>query len=130
MSRKANDIDSLGGVQHFHPHNISSHVSPSLKLAVFFRQASAHRSVPNRNLVYIGIFATLEICFIFDAGSYLASADENAFAGGLSKVAGGFAFAASVLGYYAMVHYLWEEYLPIKVPMGDTSRYFRGRKSR
>lgn len=44
-----------------------------------------------------------------------------------SIVGGAFAFTASVLGYYTVLHYLCEESLPVSVPMGDTSRYFKGR---
>lgn len=38
---------------------------------------------------------------------------------------GAFAFIASVLGYYCVAHYMCEESLPFRVPMGDTSRFFQ-----
>jgi hypothetical protein len=92
-----------------------------------------------RNLVYIGIFSTVALCLTLDAASCFAVADGNVNAGTvLHKFAGAWGFAAGLLGYYALAHYLFkcESSLPlgIDIPLGNTSRYFarvrnhRGRK--
>jgi hypothetical protein len=81
-----------------------------------------------RNVVYIIIFLSLELCLIFDAASQFKRADgmielsEN-----LSTVGGAFAFVASIFGYYTVLHYLCQESLPFTVVMGDTSRFFERR---
>lgn len=81
-------------------------------------------------MVYIAIFTCLEVCFTLDASSYFAMADgHKGTYDVLQKAAGAFAFIASVLGYYTVLHYLCQDVLPFKVSMGDTSRFFtKGRK--
>ncbi|KAF2011824.1 hypothetical protein BU24DRAFT_352987, partial [Aaosphaeria arxii CBS 175.79] len=82
-----------------------------------------------KNIVYISIFTTVELCFLSDAASHFAFADHRvAIADGLGKTSGAFGFVAGLLGYYATAHYLCEEALPFRVPMGDTSRFFRNMK--
>lgn len=76
-------------------------------------------------MVYIGIFATIELCFSLDAASYFAKADGKPdIALTLAKSAGVFGFTSGLLGYYAVLYYLCQDALPFKVPMGDTSRFF------
>ena len=78
------------------------------------------------NLVYILIFLSLELCLCFDAASQFKRGDGRfSTSKTFSTVAGAFAFTASILGYYTVLHYLCEESLPVSVPMGDTSRYFK-----
>ncbi|KAK5800878.1 hypothetical protein VI817_003090 [Penicillium citrinum] len=78
------------------------------------------------NLVYILIFLSLELCLCFDAASQFKRGDGRfSTSKTFSTVAGAFAFTASILGYYTVLNYLCEESLPVSVPMGDTSRYFK-----
>lgn len=80
----------------------------------------------NSNIVYIGIFLTVELCFSLDAASYFRRADGDPVAGlALSKAAGAFGFISGLLGYYATFHYLCQDAIPFRIPMGDTSRFFR-----
>ncbi|KAJ5102997.1 GPR1/FUN34/yaaH [Penicillium argentinense] len=82
------------------------------------------------NAVYIMIFVSLELCLIFDAASQFTRADGKlSLSGSFSTVGGAFAFIASILGYYTVLHYLCQDSLPFTVHMGDTSRYF-GKGSR
>lgn len=77
------------------------------------------------NVVYILIFATLELCLIFDAASQFTRADGKiGLSESFSTVGGVFAFISSILGYYTVLHYLCQESLPVSVVMGDTSRFF------
>ena len=86
-------------------------------------------TVPCSNLVYIGIFATVELAFGLVAASYFATADGNLIAGtALKKTAGAFAFLSGLLGYYTLGHLMCQEALFFSFPMGDTSRYFKARK--
>lgn len=78
-----------------------------------------------RNIVYICIFVTIEICFCLDASSQFAHADGKLAMGStLMKAAGAFGFIAGLLGYYCVLHYLCQDALPFRIPMGDTSRFF------
>lgn len=80
----------------------------------------------NRNIVYILLFLTLELCLIFDAASSFVLADGLVDkSANLMTVAGAFAFVSSLLGYYSVLHYLCEDSLPFSVPMGDTSRAWK-----
>ena len=77
------------------------------------------------NVVYILIFATLELCLCFDAASQFTRADGKLeLSQSFSTAGGAFAFASSILGYYTVLHYLCQESLPFSVPVGDTSRFF------
>lgn len=74
---------------------------------------------------------TLEFCFSLDAASYFARADGKLTASDALMVSAGvFAFIASLLGYYTLAHYFCEEALPFKVPMGDLSRFCKGRRTK
>ncbi|KAK7726735.1 hypothetical protein SLS57_003296 [Botryosphaeria dothidea] len=80
----------------------------------------------NRNLVYIGIFATVELAFLLVAASYFAAADGNADASvGLKKAGGVFAFLSGLLGYYTLGHLMCQEALFFSFPMGSTERFFK-----
>lgn len=69
---------------------------------------------------------SLELCLCFDAASQFTRADgKSATSASLSIVGGAFAFIASILGYYTVLHYLCQESLPFTVHMGDTSRFFK-----
>ncbi|CAH0050978.1 unnamed protein product [Clonostachys solani] len=77
-----------------------------------------------RNITYVGIFSFVELCLIFDAASYFASAEGKIELGtNFMKASGGFAFAASILCYYTVLHYLCEDALPFRVPLGDLTKY-------
>jgi len=82
------------------------------------------------NLVYIGIFGFVELCFVLVAASYFAAADGHAIAAeALKKSGGAFAFLAGLLGYYTVGHLMCQQALFFSFPMGDTSRFFiRGKK--
>lgn len=88
-------------------------------------------NVPSyRNIVYILIFTTLELCLCFDAASSFVTADGRLQLGtDLMTVGGVFAFLSSLLGYYCVLHYMCQDALPFPVPMGDTSRIFRFRRA-
>lgn len=80
---------------------------------------------PSSNAVYIGVFGAIEACFVLDAISQFAMADGKLQSyHNLQMAAGAFGFAASLLGYYSVAHYLCADALGFALPMGDTSRYF------
>ena len=86
-------------------------------------------SSSTRNIVYIGIFAFVELAFTLIAASYFATADGNASAAiALKKSGGAFAFLAGLLGWYTVGHLMCQEALIFRFPMGDTSHYFKPRK--
>ena len=67
-----------------------------------------------------------ECCFVFHAASHFALADGYSTGGDtLQKLSGVSGLVAGLLGYYAAAHYLCEDSLLPKIPMGDTSRFFR-----
>ncbi|KAL2209972.1 hypothetical protein CC79DRAFT_1394280 [Sarocladium strictum] len=72
------------------------------------------------NVVYVMIFTTLELCLVLDGASHFWKADghDDAYAR-LQKVAGAFAFIASILGYYTAAHYFLEDAIGFALPMGD-----------
>jgi len=81
--------------------------------------------IASSNLVYIGIFATVELAFALVAASYFAAADGKAAqATALKKAGGVFAFLSGLLGYYKVAHLMCQTALFYRFPMGDTSRYF------
>jgi succinate-acetate transporter protein len=68
----------------------------------------------------------LELCLIFDAASSFTLADGNVKTSeNLITAAGAFGFISALCGYYCVLHYLCEESLPFRVPMGDTSRAWK-----
>ncbi|KAM0715787.1 hypothetical protein Q7P37_008301 [Cladosporium fusiforme] len=80
------------------------------------------------NVVLIGVFTTIFLCFSLDAASYFALADGHTAAStALLKTAGAFGFISGLLGFYTVAHYLFDENLGVVLPMGDTSRFFKGR---
>lgn len=81
------------------------------------------------NLVSFGIFATIFLCFTFDAASNFALADGNAgTAKALMKAAGAFGFISGLLGYYSCAASMCQDALPFNLPVGDTSRFFNRRR--
>lgn len=83
------------------------------------------------NLVYIGIFFTVQLAFTLIAASYFASADGHANAAlALQKSGGAFAFVAGLLGYYTVGNLMCQEALFFRFPMGDTSRFFVAQASK
>lgn len=76
-----------------------------------------------RNLVYFGTFAAIEICFCLDATSNFIRADGDL---GLSmtimKIGGVFGFIAGLLGFYIVAHDLIQDVLPFEIPMGQFSK--------
>ncbi|KAF7550660.1 hypothetical protein G7046_g7946 [Stylonectria norvegica] len=82
------------------------------------------------NLVTIGVFATIDLCFSLDAASSFALADgKEDTAATLMKAAGAFGFISGLLGYYSVAHDMCEDIFPFAIPLGDTSRFFRVRRS-
>ncbi|KAL8663530.1 MAG: hypothetical protein Q9168_008081, partial [Polycauliona sp. 1 TL-2023] len=62
------------------------------------------------NLVYIGIFATVEMAFLLVAASYFATADGHMDAAtALKKSGGAFAFVSGMLGYYTVGNLMGQE---------------------
>ncbi|KAI9717946.1 MAG: hypothetical protein M1828_007038 [Chrysothrix sp. TS-e1954] len=78
------------------------------------------------NIIYIGIFLTVQLAFTLVSASYFATADGNmGLAGNLKKAGGAFGFASGMLGYYTLGNLMCQEALRFSFPMGDTSRFFR-----
>lgn len=78
------------------------------------------------NLVYIGIFATVQGAFTLVSAGYFVTADGNAeLAKAINTAGGAFAFASGMLGYYTVANLMCQEALNFSFPMGDTSRFFR-----
>jgi hypothetical protein len=78
------------------------------------------------NLVYIGIFFTVDLAFTLIASSFFAAADGNSNAAlALQKAGGAFAFIAGLLGYYLLGNLMLQEATFFSFPMGDTSRFFK-----
>lgn len=83
------------------------------------------------NLVYIGIFFTVQMAFTLVAAAYFCVADgamETAKA--LNIAAGAFAFASGMLGYYTVANLMCQEAMRFSFPMGDTSRFFRKKEKK
>ncbi|RFU76339.1 gpr1 fun34 yaah [Trichoderma arundinaceum] len=77
------------------------------------------------NVVYIGIFLTIELGFTLVAASYFALADGDIEIAIATKKAGGaFCFVSGLLGWYTLAHLMCQESTFLTYPMGDTSRYF------
>ena len=102
---------------------------------IFLHWISSNVSIPNSqiisllttcsNLVYIGIFGTVELAFGLVAAKYFALADgKPETADALSKAGGAFAFASGMLGYYTVAHLMCQSATFFSFPMGDTSRFF------
>ncbi|KAF2854754.1 hypothetical protein T440DRAFT_542314 [Plenodomus tracheiphilus IPT5] len=80
-------------------------------------------SLPS-NLVYIGIYFTVDLGFLLVAASYFAEADGNLAASvSLKKGGGGFCFVAGLIGWYLTFALLLKDSI-VELPLGDTSRYF------
>lgn len=78
------------------------------------------------NLVYIGIFFTVQMAFTLVAASYFLTADGKAAQASSVKIsAGACAFASGMLGFYKMGNLMCQESLFFSFPMGDTSRFFK-----
>ena len=69
------------------------------------------------------IFTALEFCLVIDGASYFvfANGHQNVFFQ-MQQAAGAFAFIAGLLGYYTCAHYMCEEALPFRLPMGQLRR--------
>ncbi|KAI9700151.1 MAG: hypothetical protein M1820_006933 [Bogoriella megaspora] len=80
------------------------------------------------NLVYTGIFFSVQMAFTLVAASYFAAADGNSSASvALAKSAGAFAFVSGILGYYTVGNLMCQDALNFKFPMGDTGRFFNSK---
>lgn len=114
-----------------HPFPTSSQASSLLTKTVWtvFNTFFFIGSLPI-NLVYAGIFGTVELCFGLVAASYFAAADgypERSVA--LQKAGGAFGFLSGLLGWYTMANLMCQTSCFYRFPMGDTSRFFiRGKK--
>jgi succinate-acetate transporter protein len=78
------------------------------------------------NVVYFGIFFTVQLAFTLVSAGYFLNADgftETATA--VNTAAGAFAFASGMLGYYTVANLMCQEALGFNFPMGDTSRFFK-----
>jgi succinate-acetate transporter protein len=78
------------------------------------------------NIVYFGIFFTVQLAFTLVSAGYFLNADgftETATA--VNTAAGAFAFASGMLGYYTVANLMCQEALGFNFPMGDTSRFFK-----
>lgn len=76
------------------------------------------------NVVYVLLFVGLELCLLIDGSSYfvLANGDPTTFFH-MQQAAGAFGFIAGLLGYYACAHYMCEEALPFRLPMGQLRKH-------
>ena len=82
------------------------------------------------NLVYIGIFVTVQGAFTLVSAAYFLTADGAAEAAQACNIAGGaFAFASGMLGYYTVGNLMCQEALGFNFLMGDTSKYWRRNKT-
>lgn len=78
------------------------------------------------DLVYIGIFFTVQMALTLVAAQYFLIADgKAATASAVGTAAGAFAFASGMLGYYTLGNLMCQESLFFSFPMGDTSRFFK-----
>ncbi len=78
------------------------------------------------NLVYIGIFFTVQMAFTLVAAGYFLTADgKTAATKAINTSAGAFAFASGMLGFYTMGNLMCQESLRFSFPMGDTSHLFK-----
>ena len=85
-----------------------------------------HETYKGSDLVYIGIFFTVQMPFTLVAASYFATTDGHVDAGtALEKAAGAFAFVSGMLGYYTAGNLMCQQALFFSFPMGDTSRFFQ-----
>jgi succinate-acetate transporter protein len=78
------------------------------------------------NVVYFGIFFTVQLAFTLVSAGYFLKADgllDTAVA--VNKAGGAFAFASGLLGYYTVGNLMCQEALGFSFPMGDTSRFFK-----
>ena len=76
------------------------------------------------------VFTCIELCLVLDGTSQFLKADGyDATYMRMQKAAGAFGFIAGLLGYYCTAHYLCEDALGFRVPMGDTSRWCLKKKS-
>nr|POE90183.1 acetate transporter protein pata [Quercus suber] len=83
------------------------------------------------NLVYIGIFLTVQLAFTLVSAAYFLAADGHTVTAGNVKIAAGaFAFASGMLGYYTVGNLMCQEAMGFSFPMGDTSRFFRRNRQR
>ncbi|RAK93485.1 hypothetical protein BO79DRAFT_267645 [Aspergillus costaricaensis CBS 115574] len=78
------------------------------------------------NVVYFAIFVAIEICFGLTAAANFIQADgDEELSLKVMQVAGAFGFVAGCLGFYAVAHGLCQETMRVRVPMGDTSTFFK-----
>lgn len=82
---------------------------------------------PLSNVVYVLIFTMLELCLLIDGSSYfiLANGNKDMFFH-MQQASGAFGFIAGLLGYYTCAHYMCEEALPFRLPMGQLKK--RGKR--
>ncbi|QIX00949.1 hypothetical protein AMS68_006466 [Peltaster fructicola] len=82
------------------------------------------------NLVYIGIFFTVQLAFTLVAAAYFLTADGHVAAAKATNIAAGaFAFASGMLGYYTVGNLMCAEALGFSFPMGDTSKYWKRKRT-
>ncbi|KAF5855689.1 hypothetical protein ETB97_008603 [Aspergillus alliaceus] len=94
-------------------------------LNLFFFIAALATNVPN-----IIIYAGLEFSYIFNCTAHFLMADGNMAMGTkMTKVAGAFGFVSSLAGFYMLGYELCRDVSPTVIPLGDTSRFFRRKKS-
>lgn len=119
-------VSSVGRVEFLLPARLSPSVGQTLK-----RKSMEHWTDIHRNLVYIGIFFTVQMAFTLVAASYFAAADGHLSASiGLKKAGGVFAFLSGLLGYYTVGNLMCQQSLFFSFPMGDTSHYFKPKNAR
>ncbi|KAF2008427.1 hypothetical protein BU24DRAFT_415788 [Aaosphaeria arxii CBS 175.79] len=80
------------------------------------------------NCVYVLIFVCLECCLLIDGSSYfiLANGDQTSFLR-MQQVSGAFGLVAGLAGYYTCAHYMCEEALPFRLPMGQLKKRGKAR---
>ena len=79
-------------------------------------------------MVYVLLFAALELCLLIDGTTYsiVANGLQSTYSH-MQQASGAFGFIAGLLGYYACAHYMCEEALPFRLPMGHFKKHGKTR---
>lgn len=114
----------MGGLQYLLSHHLNRIVSQVSSLQLSSTPAKPFPS----NLVYALLFLGLELCLLLDGASYFVLAAGNeAMHSHMQQASGAFGFIAGLMGYYACAHYMCEEALPFRIPMGQLKKRGKSR---
>ena len=118
----------VGSIQYFLPYYLHCIVSRMLPFTKRAPLSSRRLTLSASNMVYILLFAALELCLLIDRTSYLILANglQSTYPH-MQQAAGAFGFIAGLLGYYACARYMCEEALPFRFPMGHFKKHGKTR---